>query len=398
MRQNMNFNDLKQKFIQEAKENQREIVKLRRYLHSHPETAYEEFLTSNFIESQLKKLGLKTHRVQQTGIVSKIETNSKAITIALRADIDALNIQEEVNLKYKSTNQGKMHACGHDAHTAMLLGAAKIIQKYSNHLKNNILFIFQPAEEGGGGAKQIISEGYFNNVNTVFGIHVWSFLPTGVIGLRKGPIFASSDRFTIVIKGKGGHAAAPHQSVDPTSVIIEIYNALQKIVSREKNPFEPCVLSLPVLAGSDAHNIIPNKGIIKGTLRTLSSDMREYMIKRIKDVVQGYSEAWRCSGNVKFDPIGYPSVVNNPEIIETIKPVLQSIAPIKQMKPTMVGEDFSFYLQNARGAFLTLGINNKEKGIIYPHHHPKFQVDESILWKGTAIYSILGFFHTFADS
>ena len=392
----MNFDDLKKEIIQEAEKNQKQIVKQRRYLHTYPETAYEEFLTTKFIEQELRKLGLKTERVGSTGIVSKIEGKSNEITVALRADIDALNIQEEVDLEFKSLHEGKMHACGHDAHSALLLGAAKIVVKYQNYLKNDVLLIFQPAEEGGGGARKIITDGFFNNVNAAFGIHVWSFLPTGVIGLRKGPIFASSDRFTINIVGKGGHAAAPHQAVDPTSVLVDIYNALQKLVSREKNPFDSCVLSLPVLAGSGAHNIIPNQGQIKGTLRSLSPNVRNYMIGRIQDIVQGYSEAWRCSGKVEFDPMGYPSVVNNAEIVNKIQPILQSICPIQKMKPTMVGEDFSFYLQKVKGAFLTLGIHNKEKGIIYPHHHPKFQVDESILWKGSAIYSVLGFFASFS--
>ena len=391
----MNFDDLKKEIIQEAEQNQEEIVKQRRYLHTYPETAYEEFLTTKFIGLELRKLGLKTERVGSTGIVSKIEGKFSDTTVALRADIDALNIQEEVDLEFKSQHEGKMHACGHDAHSAMLLGAAKILVKYQNYLKNDVLLIFQPAEEGGGGAREIIARGFFNNVNTVFGIHVWSFLPTGVIGLRKGPIFASSDRFEINLVGKGGHAAAPHQAIDPTSVLVDIYNALQKLVSREKNPFDSCVLSLPVLAGSGAHNIIPNQGQIKGTLRSLSPNVRNYMIGRIQDIVQGYSEAWRCSGKVKFDPTGYPSVVNNAEIVKKIQPMLQLICPIQKMKPTMVGEDFSFYLQKAKGAFLTLGIHNKEKGIIYPHHHPKFQVDESILWKGSAIYSVLGFFSSF---
>lgn len=392
----MHFDDLKKNIIQEAEKNQQEIVKQRRYLHTYPETAYKEFLTTKFIEQELKKLKLNTERIGKTGVVSKIEGKSNDVTIALRADIDALNIQEENDFNFKSVHPGKMHACGHDAHSAMLLGAAKILVNHKNNLKNNILLIFQPAEEGGAGAKKIIDDGYFNTVDTVFGIHIWSFLPVGVIGLREGPIFASSDRFTIIVTGKGGHAAAPHQTVDPTSVIVDIYNALQKLITREKDPFNSCVLSLPALAGSEAHNIIPNQAVIKGTLRSLSPDVREYMIRRIKNIVEGYTEAWRCSGKVEFDPSGYPSVINNEEIVNKIKPILQSISPIQKMKPTMVGEDFSFYLQKAKGAFLTLGTYNKEKGIIFPHHHPKFQVDESVLWKGSAIYSILGFFSYFS--
>ncbi|MHA2094224.1 MAG: M20 metallopeptidase family protein, partial [Candidatus Hodarchaeales archaeon] len=220
-------------------------------------------------------------------------------------------------------------------------------------------------------------------------------LPSGQIGIRKGVIFASSDRFTIRITGKGGHAAAPHQTIDPTSVLVDIYNALQKLIPREVSPFERTVISLPSLEASDAHNIIPNQAKIRGTLRTMNPEVREYLIERITQVVEGYCNAWRCTGSAEFDPMVYPAVINDEKTVGKVKSVLQNVGKIVKMDQTMVGEDFSYYLQKAKGVFITLGIKNKQKGVIYPHHHPRFNVDESVLWKGTAIYALLGFYPNF---
>ncbi len=391
----MNNDELKRKIVQDAKEIESYVIDTRRQIHMHPETSFEEETTAKFVEKELSKIGYNTKRTAKTGIIATLPNLIEGKTTALRADIDALNVHEENDISYRSQNQGKMHACGHDAHTAMLLGAAKILFKHRNQLNGNLKLIFQPGEEGGAGAKKIIDEGAFDNVDFVFGIHIWGELPSGIIGLRKGPIFASSDRFRIIITGKGGHAASPHQTTDPISVSADIYDALQKIVSREINPFEPRMLALPKFEGSNASNIIPSQAILQGTLRTLNPKTREYTINRVKEITKGYCKAWRCDGKVEFDPMAYPSVINDDEVVDNIRDILSPIGEINRMKQTMVGEDFAFYLQKTKGAFITLGTFNKEKGIIYPHHHPKFQVDESILWKGTAIYSFLGFYPSF---
>lgn len=393
----MEKDELKQKIITDAKDLEPYIITTRRQIHTYPETLFEEEKTATYIESELQKIGISTKRIVKTGVMGEIQGSREGKTIALRADIDALNVSENTNLPYQSKNPGKMHACGHDAHTAMLLGAAKILFNNKEHLKGSIKLIFQPAEEGGGGAKLIVDAGHFKNIDAVFGMHVWSPLPSGVIGIRKGPVFASSDRFKIQIIGKGGHAAAPHQTFDPTSVMVDIYNALQKLISREVDPFEPCVLSLPVFQGSEAHNIIPKQSIIRGTLRSMNPNVRKFLVKRIVEVVEGYSSAWRCKGNVDFDPMAYPAVINDEIIVNSISEILKDLEDVQVMDQSMVGEDFSFYLQETKGAFLTLGIHNESKGIIYPHHHPKFQVDESILWKGTAVYSILGLYSFFVE-
>ena len=272
----MDKEELKQKIIHEARELETYIIKSRRYIHMHPETLYEEENTAEFIEDELRKMTLQPRRIAGTGVLAVIDGSSNKDTTALRADIDALNIPEASNVDYKSQNQGKMHACGHDAHTAMLLGAAKLLIKNQKYLSGRIKLIFQPAEEGGGGAQKIVEEGHLKDVDTIFGMHVWSPLPSGYIGIRKGTIFASSDRFTIRITGKGGYAAAPRQTIDPTSVLVDIYNALQKLIPREVSPFEHTVLSLPSLEASDAHNIISNQTKIRGTLRTMNPEVREF--------------------------------------------------------------------------------------------------------------------------
>ncbi len=395
MKKNLQIEELKELILIDAKKLESDIIQIRRHIHMYPETLYEEENTAKYIEEELEKIGINSSRTAKTGVLATVKGSREGKIVALRADIDALNITEDASVSYKSQVEGKMHACGHDAHTAMLLGAARLIYKYHDHISGQVKLIFQPAEEGGGGAMRIISEGHFTDVDWVFGLHVWDPLPSGVIGIRSGPIFASSDRFHITISGKGGHAAAPHQTIDPTSVSADIYNALQKLISREIDPFESCVLSVPVSEASEAHNIIPTSSKISGTLRTFNPEVRSYLIDRIRDVVEGYSSAWRCTSKVDFDPIYYPTVVNDETVVEALFKILEDVGTLKTMDRTMVGEDFSFYLREAKGAFLTLGNRSEEKGIVFPHHHPKFQVDEDNLWRGTAIYTLLGFFNSF---
>ncbi|NHJ01978.1 MAG: amidohydrolase [Candidatus Heimdallarchaeota archaeon] len=383
---------LKNALINDGKAIESYIVEIRRNIHSYPETAFEEYKTAEYIEFKLQEIGYQTVRIAKTGVIAILEGLSDGLTVALRADIDALNVTEETNLPYSSQISGKMHACGHDAHVAMLLGAAKLIYEYKKELRGTLKFIFQPAEEGGGGAKRIVEEGWLDDVDIVFGFHIWSNLPAGIIGTRKGATFASSDRFSILIKGKGGYVSIFDQTQDPTLLIPEIYNALQKIISREINPFTNCVLSVPYIKGSDAHNIIPSTAKLRGTLRTHDENVRIYIKQRIEEIVENYCRAWHCTGETVFDPNAYPSVVNNEEVVEKVIDSLKELDEVKVMEQTMIAEDFSFYLTKARGVFLTLGTYNEEKGIIFPHHHSKFQVDEAILWKGAVAYAILGFY------
>ena len=250
----MELEQLKQILIDEAKFVERYVIESRRHIHMYPETKFEEEKTASFIEEELRKIGYETNRAAKTGVIAILEGSTEGKTVALRADTDALNVEEENDIPCKSTIPGKMHACGHDAHVAMLLGAAKIIYKFKDQIKGRVKLVFQPAEEGGGGAAKFVDEGHIDDVDSIFGIHVWRELPSGVIGTRKGPFLASADEFKITITGKGGHAASPNQTFDPTSVMVDIYNAIQKIVTREIDPLEKAVITTPIIKGSDAHN------------------------------------------------------------------------------------------------------------------------------------------------
>jgi len=393
----MDKEELQKQLIDESKTLKDYIISARRHIHMHPETKFEEEQTAHFIEEELHKIGYQTIRVARTGVIATLNGNQEGKTIGLRADIDALNVEEENDVPYKSTVPGKMHACGHDAHCAMLLGAAKLLYKFKDHLIGKVKLIFQPAEEGGGGAKKIVDEGHIDDIDEIFGIHVWRELPSGVIGTRSGPFLASADEFRITIKGKGGHAASPEQTIDPTSVMADIYNAIQKIRTREINPLDKAVITVPVIKGSDAHNIIPSEVKMEGTFRTFSIEVREFIIKRITEVVEGYCQAWRCEGKTEFeiDGIFYPPTINHEESVVDLTKILKPLGEVVEADLTMGGEDFAFYLNKTKGAFIALGIYNEEKGIIHPHHHPKFDVDEEILWKGTAIHSFLGFYNLF---
>lgn len=393
----MSTEKLQNIIINKAKELSSYIIEKRRHLHMNPETAFEEYETQAFIEKELQKIGYETKKIAKTGVLAILEGKEHGLTIGLRADIDALNVQEENEVEYKSRNKGKMHACGHDAHTAMLLGAAKIIYEHKDKLVGKIKLIFQPAEEGDGGGKIVTEEGILDDVDYVYGLHVWGDNDAGKIETRVGPFLASSDSFIITVTGKGGHAASPHETFDPTSVLVDIYNALQKIISREIDPLEHVVLSSPRLSGSDAHNIIPARAVLEGTFRTFNEEVREHIINRLIEVAEGYSKAWRCKAEIKFHDPAYPPVVNDEEAVELAKKVLSALDNVGEAKMTMGGEDFAYYVKKTKGAFITLGIRNEEKGITAPHHHPKFDVDESVLWKGTAIYALLGFLNSFKD-
>jgi len=389
--------DLKNSIIQYAKDLEPYLIQIRRQIHMNPETAYEETQTSQLIESELKQMGYTTQKTAKTGIIATLDSQKDGPTIALRADIDALNITEEnTDKEYCSKIKGKMHACGHDGHIAMLLGAAKLLMKFNDEIPwtGKIKLIFQPAEEGGGGGKRIVEEGHLDDVDYVFGIHLWKELPSGIIGTRRGGILASADEFEITITGKGGHAAAPQQAIDPTSVLIDIYNAIHKVVSREIDPFADVVITTPVLQGSDAFNVIPPRALLKGTFRAMDNEVRKHIISRLKEIVEGYSQAWRCKGEITFNPgdmIAYPPLINSPEAVDIAINILKELDEVKIADPSMGGEDFAFYTQKTKGAFLLLGIENKDKGITAPHHHPKFDIDEDVLWKGTAIHTLLAF-------
>ncbi len=396
--ENQHRSQLSQSIIKESHELQAEVIKLRRNFHQHPETMYEEFNTSQIIHDFLLPLGYSLDKVAGTGWIATLEGDHPGKTIALRADMDALNVEELNDVPYKSQNPHKMHACGHDAHMACLLGAAKILASHRNEIHGTIKLIFQPAEEGGGGAKKIIDEGYFEDIDKVFGLHVWSPLESGILGSIAGNLMAASDQFEVLIKGKGGHAAMPHLSIDPTLVVGEIFDAFQKLITKEINPLHTALINTPEFFGSEAYNVIPTEAKIRGTLRTFEEQDRTHLITRMKEIVEHYGKAWRCDATITFAEIAYPTLKNHGPTLNKIKGILSDVGKIIDVEPTLGGEDFAFYLQKSEGVFLFLGIRREDKDIIYPHHHAKFQVDEDVLWKGVAVYSLLGMYELFAQT
>ncbi|MCS7234049.1 MAG: amidohydrolase [Synergistetes bacterium] len=376
--------------IGKAKELEKYIIGKRRDFHSYPELKFEEFRTSETIEEELKSLGFETFRAAGTGVIGIMDCGGVE-TVALRADMDALPMQEENDVPYKSRISGRMHACGHDGHMAMLLGACKVISEIRDAFKGKVKVIFQPAEEGGGGAKNIVDEGHLKGVGAIFGLHLWFELPSGFIATRKGPLMASSDGFLIKVRGRGGHGATPHLAKDPTAPAVDIYNAIQKLVSRAKDPFAPLALSLPFLQGSGAYNVIPDEVIIMGTLRTFDVDLRNEIVFKMEKIVKGYSSAWDCEGIFELSRMPYPPVVNHPELVDIVFRIGRLLGPVIEAPMTMISEDFSFYLSETKGVFVFLGIRNDEKGISYPHHHPKFDIDENVLWMGAALHALFAY-------
>jgi len=366
------------------------VVSIRREVHMYPELRFEEFRTSELIVNELKSLGIEVFRVGGTGVVGVVRGRGD-VTVALRADMDALPIQEENDVPYRSRVPGKMHACGHDAHVAMLLGAAKVLVSIKDYLRGSVKLIFQPAEEGGAGAKKLVEEGVLEGVKAIFGLHVWAELPSGVIATRGGPMNASATSFMIRIKGLGGHAAHPELTKDPTTPAVDIYNAIQKVVTRNVDPFTPIVVSTPKFEGSNASNVIPDEVRIYGTLRVFDLGLRDRVLRRIEDIVKYYSLAWECEGTLEITGVSYPPVVNTPELVDFTLRVASKLGEVREAPMSMGAEDFSYYLEKVPGVFIILGIKNEGKGIIYPHHHPKFNVDEDILWKGTALHTLLAY-------
>ncbi|MBC7095149.1 M20 family metallopeptidase [Thermococcus sp.] len=374
--------------LKEALKIKDQIIAWRRDFHMHPELGYEEERTSKIVEEHLKEWGYRTKRVG-TGIIADIGKEGK--TVALRADMDALPVQEENDVPYKSRVSGKMHACGHDAHTAMLLGASKIIAEHKEELPNKVRLIFQPAEEGGNGALKMIEDGALKGVDAIFGLHVWMELPSGIVGIREGPFMAGVGRFDIEIEGKGGHGASPHETIDPVPIAAQVILAFQTIISRNLNPLESGVVSVGTIKAGEAFNVIPERVYMNGTYRFFTQETKKLIEKRIEEVLKGIVIANNASYKLKIEEVA-PPTINDSSMASLTKRVAQKLGlKVEEVPKSMGSEDFSFYLQKVPGAFIALGIRNEEKRIIYPHHHPKFNVDEEVLPLGTALEVGLAF-------
>jgi amidohydrolase len=323
----------------------------------------------------------------KTGVVGLLKGKKPGRTIALRADMDALPMAEINQVPYASQIKGKMHACGHDAHVAMLLGAAMILSEEAKNLPGNVVFLFQPAEETGQGAKEMVSEGGLDGVDGIFALHVDSTLPSGTLGYRSGPIMAAGDFFDVRISGKGGHAGLPHLAIDPITTAATAIGAVQTIVSREINPLESGVISICKMEAGGAYNVIPESASFGGTIRSLTPELRDYLPKRMNEVLEGIVSGMRGSYEFNLMP-RFPLTVNDEgmtSFVVKIASEMLGVGKVFEIKPLLGSEDFSFYLERIPGTFVYLGVKNETKGIIFPHHHPRFDIDEDMLTTGTAL-------------
>jgi amidohydrolase len=375
--------------LPKAKEVQPRVVEWRRYFHENPEPALKEFKTAKKVEETLKSFGIET-RMMAGGIAVRgfLKGGNPGKTIALRADIDALPMAEETQLPFQSKNPGVFHACGHDAHTAMLLGAAQILTGMRSELSGNVVFIFQPAEETGEGAQKMVAEGVLEKVDAVFGVHVVAAFPSGTLHYKSGPLMAAGDFFDVKISGKGGHGGMPQAAIDPITIASQAIAAVQTIVSREIDPLESAVVSICKIQAGSAYNIIPDFATFGGTLRSHSPELREYLPKRMEEVIKGVVAAMRGSYEFTLHK-RFPATANDEKMTSFVAQIAREIMgpdKIFPMKPLMGSEDFSYYLEKVPGAFVFLGGANKGKGIVYPQHHPKFDLDEDTLPFGTALH------------
>jgi len=379
-------------FLEQATSLRDWIVGIRRELHQHPELLYEEVRTSAIVRRELDALGIPyRHPVATTGVVATLG-NGRGPCVALRADMDGLPIHEDVDVPFRSQTDGKMHACGHDCHTAMLLGAARLLKAQERGINGTVKLFFQPAEEGGAGALKMCEEGALSNpdVQRVFGMHVWPYLPTGTLGSRAGTLLAAAGILNIKVIGKGGHAAMPHGAIDPVATSAAIIVGLQTIISRELDPLEAGVISVTSIHGGEAFNVIPPEVQMIGTIRSLTSRGLQRLQERVREVAAQIASAHRCQAVVTFPGHDYPATVNDEtcwSLARTIAGELVGRQSVVEVTPVMGGEDFSYFLERVPGCFVVLGIRNEAKGAVQGVHHPQFVVDEDALPIGTALHA-----------
>lgn len=360
------------------------MVALRRDLHEHPELAFEEVRTSGIVAQRLQSLGMDVRTgVAKTGVVGTLQggkTRPGAKTLAIRADMDALPIHELNSLDYRSTIDGKMHACGHDGHTSVLLAVADILSKRREELNGNVKFIFQPAEEVIGGAEPMVKEGAMEGVDNIIGLHLFSSYPLGRVGVRSGSTFASADKFILRVQGKGGHAAMPDAAVDPIIIAAHITTALQTLISRETSPFAPAVITIGKIEAGTAFNIIPEFAELQGTMRSYSQEHREKLIRRIRELSQGIASAMNATCEVDvFD--GCPACVNDPSMTSVVQRAAEAAVGAGSVDTgeevmTTGSDDMGYFLGTVPGCYFIVGAKNPEKEANYPHHHPRFNIDE----------------------
>ncbi len=368
------------------------LVEIRRTIHMQPELMFEEEKTAQLVAGWLKKFGLEVRTgVAKTGVVGLLRGGKEGKTVAIRADMDALPIEEANQVPYASKVKGKMHACGHDAHTTILLGVANLFSSMRDQIRGNIKWIFQPAEEGGAGGRIMTEEGALENpkVDAIFGAHVFPEIPIGKVGINEREGLAATDRVIIKLIGKGGHGAYPHLSRDPILAAGYLITQIHSIVSRSIHPLDSAVISLGKISGGTAFNIIPDEVEILGTVRSLTPQVRGQLKERLEQVSQGVAKSFGLECNFVFE-YGYPALVNDPQMSHLVAAACgKAIGKenVEFLQPSMGGEDFAYYLEKVPGSFFRLGCRNEQKGFVHPFHNSRFDLDETVLPFGVEMFA-----------
>ncbi len=378
-----------------------QLVTWRRHLHQYPELGFQEALTAAFVADKLREWGIDYEAgIAKTGIVAVIEGGRPGPTIALRADMDALPVQELNEVDYRSRHEGKMHACGHDGHTAIALGTAYYLAQHREALAGTVKLIFQPAEEGPGGAKPMIEAGVLRNpdVDAIFGLHLWNNLPLGTVGVRPGPLMAAVELFACTVLGRGGHGAMPHQTIDSVLLGAQIVTALQTIVARNIDPIDAAVVTVGEFHAGTAKNVIADTARLAGTVRYFNPALEGAIQGRVEAIIAGICAAHGAEFDLDYRQI-YPATVNDPAAADRVRRVAETVieTPIGIVPncQTMGGEDMSFFLKEVPGCYFFVGAANPQKGLTFPHHHPRFDFDETALGMGVELF--LRIIESFAD-
>lgn len=365
-----------------------QLVQWRRRLHARPELSFEERETADLVENCLAAMGLAPWRPVPTGVAADVRGSRPGPVVALRADLDALPVQEENEVEYASTRPGVMHACGHDGHAAILLGAATVLAAMRDELSGSVRLLFQPAEEKPpGGAQAMIEAGVLDGVGAAVGFHLWADLPAGVVAVRPGPVMAAADEFRVTVTGRGGHGAQPHQAVDAVLVAAQLIVNIQAIVSRRVNPLRPAVISVGKVRAGQAFNVIAPEAVLEGTVRSLDQETRALLHAELGRVVEHTCALAGAAGRLELFG-GYPPVVNDAAVaavIERAAAAAVGAARVVATEPVMGGEDFAYFAQAVPSCYFFLGIRNEEKGIVHAHHHPRFDIDEDVLPAGVEV-------------
>lgn len=379
---------MKQTIEKLAQEQYPYVVELRRHFHANPEPSMFEIRTQQKIISELTSLGLKPRSIAGTGVIADIEGIGPGPIIVLRADMDALQITDELDRPYRSKTPGLCHACGHDAHMAMLLGTAHLLYLLRDQFEGTVRLLFQPSEEKlPGGAAAVLAEGGLDGASAIVGAHLWQPLPIGVAGLSAGSLAAAYDEFEINIQGRGGHSAMPQQTVDPIFIACQLVTILQSVIGRTVDPHEAAVLTVSSIQAGQAVNIIPSQAVLRGTLHAANETIRQELAAQVRKIADSLTKSLGAACTVEITQ-GVPNLVNHPAVADVLFMSASEFVGMRNtwdVAPLLGGEDFARYLKHVPGAFILIGCGNEEKGIVHPHHHGKFDVDEDSLLIGMQI-------------